>query len=209
MKNFKRRSIVLMVTMAMLLSSVISVSAAVGDTLLDDVIKDTASYMYKTVAKPQVGSVGGEWAVIGLARSEYDVPKQYYDRYYKTVEDYVATKNGNLHDKKYTEYSRVTVALTSIGKDPTNVAGYNLLTPLGDYDKTIWQGLNGPIWALIALDSDNYDMPQNLKATTQATRDMYIDRILECQLPDGGWSLCRSEERRVGKECRSRWSPYH
>src|SRR3712207_7057953 len=23
------------------------------------------------------------------------------------------------------------------------------------------------------------------------------------------WSWCRSEERRVGKECRSRWSPYH
>ena len=23
------------------------------------------------------------------------------------------------------------------------------------------------------------------------------------------YSLCRSEERRVGKECRSRWSPYH
>ena len=31
---------------------------------------------------------------------------------------------------------------------------------------------------------------------------------------EGGFSdemlvLCRSEERRVGKECRSRWSPYH
>ena len=24
-----------------------------------------------------------------------------------------------------------------------------------------------------------------------------------------GVILCRSEERRVGKECRSRWSPYH
>src|SRR3712207_9230162 len=23
------------------------------------------------------------------------------------------------------------------------------------------------------------------------------------------WQLTRSEERRVGKECRSRWSPYH
>ncbi len=23
------------------------------------------------------------------------------------------------------------------------------------------------------------------------------------------WSRLRSEERRVGKECRSRWSPYH
>ena len=22
-------------------------------------------------------------------------------------------------------------------------------------------------------------------------------------------TMCRSEERRVGKECRSRWSPYH
>ena len=25
----------------------------------------------------------------------------------------------------------------------------------------------------------------------------------------GGYSSVRSEERRVGKECRSRWSPYH
>ena len=25
----------------------------------------------------------------------------------------------------------------------------------------------------------------------------------------GGWNTNRSEERRVGKECRSRWSPYH
>ena len=29
-------------------------------------------------------------------------------------------------------------------------------------------------------------------------------------LADEGYDpLCRSEERRVGKECRSRWSPYH
>ena len=26
---------------------------------------------------------------------------------------------------------------------------------------------------------------------------------------NGRWSGYRSEERRVGKECRSRWSPYH
>src|SRR5256885_10304396 len=29
----------------------------------------------------------------------------------------------------------------------------------------------------------------------------------ECKLDRGEY--CRSEERRVGKECRSRWSPYH
>ena len=34
--------------------------------------------------------------------------------------------------------------------------------------------------------------------------------ILDIMLPViDGLSLLRSEERRVGKECRSRWSPYH
>ena len=29
------------------------------------------------------------------------------------------------------------------------------------------------------------------------------------KIPDHSWHTTRSEERRVGKECRSRWSPYH
>ena len=145
--------------------------------------------MVKTLKNPQVGSIGGEWAIIGLARSGYDVPKEYYQNYYATLERYVKDCKGVLHTKKYTEYSRVILALTAIGKDPRNVGGYNLLTPLGDFDKTIWQGINGPIWALIALDSGNYDMPQNPEAATQATRQLYIDEILSRQLADGGWSL--------------------
>ena len=32
---------------------------------------------------------------------------------------------------------------------------------------------------------------------------------LYCGFDPTGPSLHRSEERRVGKECRSRWSPYH
>ena len=156
---------------------------------IDYVVADTANYIYKTVNEPQVGSIGGEWAVLGLARSGVEIPDEYYQTYYKNVEEYVKEHQGNLHDKKYTEYSRLIVALTSIGKNPADVAGYNLLTPLGDYEKTIWQGMNGPIWALIALDSGNYEMPKNPDATVQATREMYIQRILDCQLPDGGWSL--------------------
>ncbi len=189
MKKMKNSGISLLLIMIMLISSMTPATAVVNDNTLDEAIKDTAGYIYKTVASPQVGSIGGEWAVLGLARSGYDVPKEYYQRYYQTVESYVESLKGNLHDKKYTEYSRLIVALSSIGKDPSNVAGYNLLTPLGDYDKTIWQGMNGPIWALIALDSGNYEMPKNPNAKTQATRDMYIKRILDCQLPDGGWSL--------------------
>ena len=178
----------LMLTLALLLQFAVPAFAAADSRVAPDISK-TASYVYSLVKSPQVGSIGGEWAVLGLARSGYSVPNEYYQNYYATVEEYVKACKGVLHEKKYTEYSRVTVALTAIGKDPTNVAGYNLLTPLGDYDKTIWQGLNGPIWALIALDAGNYAMPKNTSATTQATRQMYVDRILACELPDGGWSL--------------------
>ena len=36
-----------------------------------------------------------------------------------------------------------------------------------------------------------------------------LDLIIPRVLPNIDVLLCRSEERRVGKECRSRWSPYH
>lgn len=173
----------------MLFLSANGVMSAAGGPGLDAAFNDTAAYIHKTVSEPQVGSVGGEWAVLGLARSGYAVPEKYYQDYYTRVENYVQACKGNLHDKKYTEYSRLIVALTSIGKDPRNVAGYDLLKPLGDYEKTIWQGLNGPVWALLALDSGNYPLPQNPAAKVQATREMYVDRILECQLSDGGFSL--------------------
>jgi hypothetical protein len=149
----------------------------------------TAAHVYETVKKPGVGAVGGEWAVIGLARSGYDVPDAYYAAYCESVEAYVKERKGVLHDKKYTEYSRVILGLTAAGYDPRDVGGYDLTVALGDFERTVWQGINGPIWALIALDSANYPVPQNPAAKTQATRELYIDEILRRQLPDGGWSL--------------------
>lgn len=179
----------LLLSLVILFTNVNLSLAQVSNEKLDEVVNDTAEYMYKTVENPQVGSIGGEWAIIGLARSGYDVPNSYYEKYYNTVEEYVKSRNGNLHNVKYTEYSRVIVALSSIGKDARNVAGYDLTTALGDFDKTLFQGLNGAIWALIALDSRNYPMPENKEAKVQATRDMYINEILERQLNDGGWAL--------------------
>ena len=41
---------------------------------------------------------------------------------------------------------------------------------------------------------------------------MKLWRTVARKSPAGGWAVrpsSRSEERRVGKECRSRWSPYH
>lgn len=168
----------------------LSLSAFAYDTnKVNATLESVGNYLYETVKEPQVASIGGEWAVLGLARCDMDIPDEYFENYYQRVTRYVKDCGGVLHNKKYTEYSRVIVALTAIGKNPQNVAGYNLLTPLGDYEKTIWQGVNGAIWALIALDSGNYDMPNNPNAKVQATREMYINHILEKQTPDGGWAL--------------------
>lgn len=188
MTQIMKRGWSLLLTIALVMSLCVP-AMAVSECEINGAVTRSAEYMLGAVKTPQVGSIGGEWAVIGLARSDYAVPQEYWDNYYAAVEEYVESCKGVLHKRKYTEYSRVTVALTAIGADPTNVAGYNLLTPLGDFDKTIWQGINGPIWALIALDSGNYDMPINTEAATQATRQMYIDEILRRQLNDGGWNL--------------------
>ena len=165
-------------------------SAQAFDT--DKVNALTASvgnYLYQTVKSPMVGSVGGEWTVLGLARSGLNIPEEYFENYYQSVTQYVKDRGGVLHKRKYTEYSRVIIALTAIGKNPADVAGYNLLTPLADFENTIRQGVNGAIWALIALDSGNYQIPQNPDAKIQATREMYINHILQKQTPDGGWAL--------------------
>lgn len=153
-------------------------------------IAETASFMQKMTPNIKVGSVAGEWTAMTLARSGEAIPQEFFDRYYREVEKYVRQKKGILHTRKYTEYSRVILALTAIGKDPYNVAGYDLIKPLGDYENVIYQGINGPIFALIALDSGAYDMPICADAKVQATRQMYIDTIINRQIPrDDGFSL--------------------
>ena len=138
---------------------------------------------------PSVGSIGGEWMVIGLARSG-KISKEFSDGYYSNAESYVKAVGSNkLHRSKSTENSRMIIALTSIGKDPRDIAGYNLLTPLADFNFVKKQGINGPVWALIAFDTMQYDIPTDQLVTVQTTREKLIDYILLNQCSDGGWDL--------------------
>ena len=148
---------------------------------LDEIYKTTGNFM-ATLGTPTVNSTGGEWMVIGLARSGRTVPAGYYDN----VVEYVKAKadaNERLHPAKVTDNARVILALTSIGKDVTNVGGHNLLKGLDSMDYIQTQGINGPIWALIALDSHNYP------TSGDVTREKLIQVILDAQLTDGGWTL--------------------
>ena len=152
-------------------------------------IEKTARYLQAQIPEPTCAAVGGDWLVFGLARSGLKAPQKYFDTYYKNVEDYIVSVNGVLSRKKNTEYSRVILAMSAIGKNPTNVAGFNLLLPLGDFDETVRQGVNGVIFALLALDSGGYEIPEAPEAETQATRELYVGELLRREIPDGGWTL--------------------
>lgn len=148
---------------------------------LDTIYKTTGDFM-ATLGTPTVNSTGGEWMVIGLARSGRIVPAGYYDN----VVEYVkanADANERLHPTKVTDNARVILALTAIGKDVTNVGGHNLLKGLDSMDYVQAQDINGPIFTLIALDSHNYPTMGDV------TREKLIQVILDAQLNDGGWDL--------------------
>lgn len=148
---------------------------------LDTIYKTTGDFM-ATLGTPTVNSTGGEWMVIGLARSGRTVPAGYYDNVVKYVKAN-ADANERLHPTKVTDNARVILALTAIGKDVTNVGGHNLLKGLDNMAYVQTQDINGPIFTLIALDSHNYPTMGDV------TREKLIQVILDAQLNDGGWDL--------------------
>lgn len=160
-------------------------------------ISQNATYMQRMVTSPTLGSIGGEWTIIGLARSGEQVPAAYYETYYRNVIAEVeklmpatASKaEGRLDRSKGTEHSRLILGLTSIGQDITNVGGYDLRLALADFDYVTRQGINGPIFALIAFDSSNYEIPLDERVKVQTTRNGLIDFILDREIKGGGWAL--------------------
>ena len=148
---------------------------------LEKIYQTTGDFM-ATLGTPGVGSTGGEWMTIGLARSGRPVPAGYYDNVVEYVKA-MADANERLHRAKVTDNARVILALTAIGKDVTNVGGHNLLKGLDNMAYVQKQGINGPIFTLIALDSHNYPTMGDV------TREKLIQVILDAQLPNGGWNL--------------------
>ena len=151
------------------------------------IYEDTSKYL-SALGTPSVGSTGGEWMVIDLVRAGLPCPEGYYANVEACVAEKINDKE-QLHRSKSTDNSRVILALTAAGYDVTSVAGHNLLMGLTDMTYVRKQGINGPIWALIAFDSHTYEIPTNPNATEQTTREKLIEAILNAQKADGGWGL--------------------
>lgn len=136
----------------------------------------------------------GCWSVMSLARSGRNIDPRVFELYYDNLVSFLKKNNGIINKRKYTEYSRVILALTAMGKDPTDVGGYNLLERMAEFDNVIFQGINGPTFALIALDSNSYEIPVIYDENKQGTRQGYIDNILEKQLDNGGFEFSAKDK---------------
>jgi hypothetical protein len=179
MKNLKK-----LISLLLILVIVIGSSLTVyADIDIEKEIEKTSKYLIQKVQNPYPGMIGGEWLILGLTRSGFDLPHGYIDKYYGNLEELFIQKQGEITRNKYSDYSRIILALTAIGKDVSNVAGYNPLEKLNDFESVKKQGINGPQFALIAKNSGGYDL---------SSEKALLNYILDKELPGGGFCLSGS-----------------
>lgn len=146
----------------------------------DAIATKTEQRLLALVPTPKYGN---EWIVFTLARGGYD-NEAYYATYVENIAKTLQQKEGVLHLYKYTEYARVILALNAIGADPANIGGYNLYTKLLNVEEVATQGVNGPVFALLAFDSK-----KSSYIISEQTRQQFITTILANQLPSGSFTL--------------------
>ena len=167
-----------------------------AEKMLEEVLKQQTSI--PTVSEfrdayiktlPDKLEFGNEWEVINLSRFGLisDTQRQQYILSVKQQLD--QTQNEKLSATRSTVNSGVIAALTSIGVDPSDFYGYNLLDPLSDLDYVELQGVNGSIYALIALNCHSYTIPTAGEDKEQTTTDKLIESIITAQEKDGGWTI--------------------
>ena len=174
-----KRVFSILLVLCLLATLPVSAFAAEEDSIRE-AFETTGDYM-AALGDPSAGSTGGEWMALGFARSGREVPDSYYDSVVAYVDEKI-DENGRLHATKCTTNCRFIVALTAIGKDPTNVGGHNLLAGLNDMGYIRKVGVSGVIWTLIAFDCGQYEMPKGID------RETLVDTILDFQVPGGGWA---------------------
>jgi LPXTG-motif cell wall-anchored protein len=119
----------------------------------------------------------GDWQAIAIKQAGKTLPANYFENLKKQIKD----KEGSF--SKITDYERLTLGVLAAGGNPTNIEGYNLVEKIYNGNVTK-QGLNGVANALIALDSAEFDIPEN----ANWSREELVGYLMENQNEDGGWS---------------------
>lgn len=137
------------------------------------------------------GKSSGDWYAIALGRIGCDEDGFSYLAVLKNEIRQRYKAKELLDFQKATEWHRVSLAVLALGGDPTDIGGESGIDLIKDgvYDrgkiKALGaQGINGPIWGLITLDSMRYNVPDD----ACDNRKTMISAILS-GFCNGGFSL--------------------
>ena len=151
-----------------------------------------AQKIYDTTFKggeyvPGVEDSSGLYTVFSLARAGFKADK-FYDSVYAKVKAQlgaIKTSTGKFYDdtnKKYVSqesilkdgaasqtYAKIALCVTALGKDASNVNGFNLIVKLAD--KSVYEAssiYSRETTILMAIDSKNYELPTGDNYLTRA-----------------------------------------
>lgn len=120
-----------------------------------------------------------DWEAMALALNGRSVPRSYSE----SIKMRVQGKKGVF--RAATEYARTILAWKAAGGKASDVGGYDLAEKLYNYENVSYQGANGPMWALIALNGEA-EPPG-----ARWTRERLLEEMLSFQNRDGGFPLSK------------------
>ena len=123
-----------------------------------------------------------EWNIFSILRSGATIEQGKLDKYYESVVKQLNTSSKNM---RVTDLARVALALEAMGKNPTDVGGFNVLEAIYNHKDMMTDSSNCPIFGLLALDGRNYEIPKDAKWS----RKDLVEQILKFQKASGGFGL--------------------
>lgn len=133
----------------------------------------------KAIQYTRSNGMNDDWTVIALSRAGKSLSRTYLD----LKKEELTRIKGEY--RIVTDYEKSLLGIVAAGGDPRQFAGYNLVCKIINSERLTAQGLNGIIYALIAIDSKDFPVPEG----ALWTRDKLIQTLLTSQNADGGWPL--------------------
>ena len=196
MIHLKRKKLAVFAVILIIIISIIAVKFFLEKNV--DVLDSAIEYIKDNAASLVPGNTSDDWAVMILARAGTD--ESTLESYTQALRKYIADKEGVLHARRYTEYSRLVSVIYYLGENPLDIGGYDVFSPLLDYEIVTKQGVNGAAWALMALDLYNN--------TDDEAREYYISSMLDAQNEDGSIGALVGSEVDMTAMCLRALAPY-
>ena len=147
------------------------------------------------------GAGGGssDWVAFDISRMGIqDNQAAYLSRMKDQVERIYQDLDASKTKLRVSDMHRLVLTIGACGGDPTNFGTDPDGNPIDLVNDSVWnslwgdpgdQGLNGYIWALLAVDSKNYEEPEG----AEWTRQRLVEALLSRQLADGGFGLVKTD----------------